>query len=312
MRAVRIHEFSGRLQVDEIPDPIPAEGEVLVTMMYASVNPLDVWTCQGNFAAITRLPHTPGVEGLGTVGGRIVLLRGQGLGIGRPGTYAERIAVPANACLDVPAGVDPLQAASLGVAGLTAWRAVHDKGEVAAGDVVLVLGSSGGVGSLAVQLAKAAGARVLGQTSNADKSAAIVASGADRVVVATDGAALTRALEGEAPDVVIDGLGGGFVRTAIDAIAPGGRYVNYGTSAGTDVGFDMRVLYRKGATLLGYTGLRDADATDAYAALFAEVVAGSLKMAIDAVLPFANADDAHRRILDRSVVGKLLLDCAAT
>ena len=89
------------------------------------------------------------------------------------------------------------------------------------------------------------------------------------------------------------------------------RYVNYGTSAGTEVGLDMRTLYRKGVTMIGYTGLREVDTAAAFAALFAGLADGSLTVDIDAVLPLSSAAAAHRRILDRSVTGKLLLDVRA-
>lgn len=311
MRAIQLNEFNGPLTLVEVDRPTPGQGEVLLELHYAAVNPLDVWVTQGNFAAVTQLPHIPGVEGVGTMNGRMVLVRGNGIGVGRLGTYAEQVAVPLASVVPVPDGVNPQQAAAMGVAGLTAWRCVHDCGQVHAGSTVLVTGASGGVGSLAVQLAKSAGARVIGQTSNAAKAEAITASGADRVIVVASGGDLVSVLEGEAPTVIIDGVAGDFVRAGIDALALDSRYVNYGTSAGTEVGLDMRTLYRKGVTMIGYTGLREVDTAAAFAALFAGLSNGSLTVDIDAILPLSSAAGAHRRILDRSVTGKLLLDVRA-
>jgi NADPH:quinone reductase len=311
MRAIQLNEFNGPLTLVEVDVPTPGQGEVLLDLHYAAVNPLDVWVTQGNFAAVTKLPHIPGVEAVGTMNGRMVLVRGNGIGVARLGTYAEHVAVPLASIVPVPDGVNPQQAAAMGVAGLTAWRCVHDCGQTHSGSTVLVTGASGGVGSLAVQLAKSAGARVIGQTSNPAKADAITASGADRVIVAAAGTDLVAALDGEAPTVIIDGVAGDFVRAGIDALALDSRYVNYGTSAGTEVSIDMRTLYRKGVTMIGYTGLRETDTAAAFASLFDGLASGSLTVDIDAVLPLSSAAAAHRRILDRSVTGKLLLDVRA-
>ena len=307
MRAALLHAFGGPLTLEEVAEPEPADGDVVVDIVYAAVNPLDVWTCNGNFAAVTALPHIPGVEGIGRIGEKVFLVRGSGLGIGRPGTYAQQLAVPPGTLVEVPAGIDLQQAASMGVAGLTAWRCVHDRGTVTAADTVLVTGATGGVGSLALQLAKATGATVIGQTSNRDKTKAIEKL-VGTAVVAANGSELAAALAGIQPTVIIDGLGGTFVRAGIEALANDGRYVTYGTSADTEANIDMRVLYRKGVTLLGYTGLREPDPSAAYAQLFAAVVAKHLAMTIDEVLPLDRAGDAHARILERKVTGKLLLD----
>jgi NADPH:quinone reductase len=308
MRAIRLSAFSGPLVVDNIKDPVADADEVLVDLVYGTINPLDVWCCAGNFAALTPLPHTPGAEGLGTVNGKTVIVNGSGVGIARPGTYAEKIAAPASSITVVPDGIDPQQAASLGIAGVTAFRCLVTKGAAATGDTVLVTGASGGVGSLVVQLARHRGIRVLAQTSNAEKADELFDLGADRVIVAADGDALPKALEGETPSVIVDGVAGSFVPSLIDSLAPDGRYVNYGTSGGTAVHFDMRTLYRKGVTLTGYTGLRETSRADAFAALFDAITSGHLRIVIDEILPLAKAGEAHTRILDRKVVGKILLD----
>jgi NADPH:quinone reductase len=311
MRAIRLSAFSGPLVVETVQDPVADAAEVLVDLVYGTINPLDVWCCAGNFAALTPLPHTPGAEGLGTVNGKTVIVNGSGVGIARPGTYAEKIAAPASSITVVPDGIDPQQAAALGIAGVTAFRCLVTKGAAAQGDTVLVTGASGGVGSLVVQLARHRGIRVLAQTSNAAKADELFDLGADRVIVAANGDALPKALEGEAPTVVVDGVAGSFVSALIDCLGPEGRYVNYGTSGGTAVNFDMRTLYRKGVTLTGYTGLRETSRADAFTALFEAVASGHLRSVIDDVLPLAKAGEAHTRILDRKVIGKILLDVRA-
>jgi NADPH:quinone reductase len=311
MRAIVLQSFSGPLVVSEIADPVAGTDEVLVELRYGTINPLDVWCCNGNFAHMTPLPHVPGAEGLGTLNGKTVIVNGTGVGISRAGTYAQRIAVPASSITLVPDDLDPLQAASLGIAGVTAYRCLVTKGLASAGDSVLVTGASGGVGSLVVQLAHQRGIRVLAQTSNPDKADELFDLGADRVIVASGGDDLPKALDGETPNIVVDGVAGNFVTPLIECLAPNGRYVNYGTSGGTAVAFDMRTLYRKGITLSGYTGFLEVSRDDAFEALFDALRSGQLRVPIDAVLPLAEAGAAHARILAKGVRGKLLLDVQA-
>lgn len=311
MYAIQLKEFSGPLVVEEVADPVAGSDEVLVDLIYGTVNPLDVWCCNGNFAAMTPLPHIPGAEGLGTANGKTVIVNGNGVGLARSGTYAQRIAAPAAALTVVPDDIDPMQAAALGIAGVTAYRCLITKGLATKADTVLVTGASGGVGSLVVQLAHQQGIRVLAQTSNSDKADELFDLGADRVIVASGGDELPKALEGESPTVVVDGVAGSFVTTLLDCLGPNGRYVNYGTSGGTAVNFDMRALYRKGITLCGYTGFLETSRTDAFAALFDAIRSGKLRVPIDAVLPLTEAGTAHERILAKGVRGKLLLDVRA-
>jgi NADPH:quinone reductase len=308
MRAIQVASYGSPLELVELPDPTPADGTEVVDVIFASVNPLDIWVSRGNFAGITPQPHTPGVEGVGRrADGTTVVITG--VGVANSGTYAQKIvASPAN-LIPVPDGVDLQQAAAITVAGITAWMCLHALAEVQATEVVLVLGASGGVGGIALQLARNAGATVIGQTSSSGKAAAIEATGAS-VAVAAEAGDLAAALGGVAPTVVIDGLGGAFTGACINAMAPGGRIVNFGTSSDTAVAFDMRTFYRKGTRLLGYGGLlltpeqRDL----AYASLFADIAAGRVRVPIDEVLPLDQADAAHRRILNKEVEGKLLLD----
>jgi NADPH:quinone reductase len=312
MRAVRLSAFNTPLVLDQnAAEPSPGDGEFLVELIYAAVNPLDVWTCQGNFAAITTLPHIPGAEGVGRRSdGTLGLVNGGGVGIARQGTYAERIAITEASWVPIPQTTDPQIAGSVAVAGVTAWQCLQQCAHVQASDTVLVLGASGGVGSMAAQLARSVGAHVIGQTSSASKTPSVTATGAHEVIVAGDGDALIAAMGDRKATVVIDGLGGTFTGASISVMAPFGRLVNYGTSAGVDVTLQMRNLYRNGITLQGYTGLllTPQQRAESVAAVFAAVDTGSLKIAIDAVLPLADAAAAHTRILNRQVEGKLLLD----
>ena len=308
MRAIQISSYGSPLELVDVPDPVATNGHEIVDVIYAAVNPLDIWVSRGNFAGVTPLPHTPGVEGVARrADGSPVIVNG--VGVATAGTYAEKVAVPTDSLVPVPANVDLQQAAAISVAAVTAWMCVRALADVRSGDVVLVLGASGGVGGLAVQLAHNTGAIVIGQTSSPAKVHNITALGAT-AVVATEPADLRDALGGQAPTVVIDGLGGGFTGACIDACAPAARIVNFGTSADTAVSFDMRTFYRKSLRLLGYGGLilTPSERARAYESLFADIAAGRLHVSIDAVLPLRAAGEAHRRILQREVEGKLLLD----
>ena len=204
-----------------------------------------------------------------------------------------------------------MAAAALGVAGITAHHCVHTRGGCTADDRVLVLGASGGVGSLALQLAKATGATVWGQTTGAAKADGVAALGADRVIVAEADALVDAAAELK-PTLVIDGLGGTFTTASVTLLEPFGRLVLYGASASDDIPLSSRGFYRKALTLLGYAGLAETPQGQAevLTGLLGMVRAGTLKVPTT-VLPLSAAAEAHRRILARQVEGKLVLDTQA-
>ena len=311
MRAARLHSIGGTLQLDEVPDPQPGPGEQLVELAYASVNPLDVWITQGSIgAAASHLPWTPGSEATGYIDGRPVLVRGGGLGVVRPGVYCSRIAVPEDWLIPLDSRLDLAQVAATPVAGITAWQALHGRAHVQPEDRVLVLGASGGVGAMAVQLAKIAGATVWGHTGSPAKADGIIANGADNVVVGSAGA-LESEIESFQPTVILDALGGPYTDAAIAGIAPKGRLVVYGTSNDERVSINLRRLYRKGVTLLGYSGLVDTpeEQRESLDTMLAMMATGALHVPVGEVLPLSAAADAHARILARGVEGKIVLDC---
>ena len=312
MRASYLTEIGGPLQFGELPDPTPADGEVVVDVTHASVNPLDIWITRGapgNAAA--NLPWIPGNEGAGIVDGRPVLIRGGGVGVIRQGLFATKAAVPESALVELRDDHDPAIAAALGVAGLTAWNCVHTLGRSGPDDRVLVLGASGGVGSLAVQFAVASGARVWGQTTNAAKADGVTAAGAEHLVV-TEADGLASATREFAPTLVIDGLGGTFTPAAVDALEIRGRLVLFGASAGDDIPLSSRGFYRKGLTLYGYTGLIETPESQAalLARLLDQAARGEISVPIE-LLPLSAAQTAFDRILARQVTGKLVLDTTA-
>jgi NADPH:quinone reductase len=174
---------------------------------------------------------------------------------------------------------------------------------------VFVTGASGGVGTMMVSLAHAAGAVVWGQTGSEDKVAVITEMGAERVLVG-DAEQIAPGVAELAPTVVLDSLGDGFMAPLVAAVEPRGRIVSLGTSAGPEVTFNMQQLYRNMLTLYGYGGMqltRHERRPGLQAALRA-VAAGELKVVIDAVLPLADVNEAFARLARREVRGKLLLD----
>jgi len=309
-----VHRFGEPLVVEEAPEPSLGPGEVLVEVAYAGVNPLDLWVSRGTVAGGSQpLPFIPGAEGVGRAEGRWVVVRGAGVGVTRAGTYAERVAVPPEAVFDLPEGADPVQAAALPIVGATAWALAHRVAGVTAEDRALVLGASGGVGSLLLQVLRSAGVRAWGQTGSPDKAAFVREQGAERVVV-TEAAGLAEAAAELRPTVVFDPLGDGFTAAAIKVLEPYGRLVLFGVSAGASHELDLRQLYRKAVSLLTYSGTiepveRVREATEA---VLAELAAGRLRVPVQEVLPLEAAPEAHRRIEERRVCGKLVLDVRAT
>lgn len=200
-------------------------------------------------------------------------------------------------------------AAATGVAGVTAWRAVTELAQVHDGDTVLVLGASGGVGSVIISAAHAAGAAVAGQTGNEDNAGWIRQRGADRAIVA-DASTLADAVAGLRPTVVFDGLGGGFTGAAIEALQPHGRLVLFGTSAGPEGQVSLQSLYRKDITVLGYAGLLESDQDMAAATRRAlqALATGQVSIPIDSAMPLHDVNDAFGRIQHRGVRGKIALD----
>lgn len=307
--AARLIRHGEPLQVQEVSLPEPGPDEVRVELEFGGVNPVDRYTAEGHVAPGGPLPRTLGAEAAGRVDGEPVLVAGEGLGALRDGVWARAAVVPRAALVALPEGVGTRQAAAAGIAGLTALKCVRELAGVTAADRVLVLGASGGVGSMIVSLSRAAGATVWGQTGAAAKASGITAQGADRVLVGGP-AELSAALPELAPTVVFDPLGGEFLPPVVEAVEPRGRIVSFGVSAGAEVTFNLQTLYRKMLTLFGYGGmqLRREERRPGLEATLRAVRDGQLRITIDSVLPLEEVNSAFDRLADRAVQGKLLLD----
>jgi NADPH2:quinone reductase len=309
VRAARLIGHGEPVEVQECALPEPGPDEVRVDLEFGGVNPIDRYIAEGRVAPNGPLPRTLGGEASGRAEGRPVLVAGEALGAARNGVWSQAAVVPRAAVVALPDGVHTREAAAVGIAGLTALNCARELAQVTAADRVLVLGASGGVGSMLVSLVHAAGATVWGQTGSADKAAAITAQGADRVLVAGP-EQLAEALIALAPTVVFDPLGGGFIAPYVESIEPRGRIVSLGTSAGAEVTFNLQTLYRKMVTLYGYGGMQ-LDRAHRRAGLEATLRAirdRELRIVIDSVLPLDQVNEAFTRLTDRGVSGKLLLD----
>ncbi|MDQ1464433.1 MAG: NADPH:quinone reductase [Actinomycetota bacterium] len=307
VRAARLVAHGSPLEIQEIELPEPADGEVLVELAYAGVNPVDRYLAEGRVAPDGPVPRTLGGEGSGWVDGRPVMVSGLGLGAARDGVYAESAVVPAATVVDVPDGLDLRDAATMGVLGSTAWRVV-EIGEIGPADRLLVLGASGGVGLSVISYAASKGAEIWGQTRSVDKADAIREMGAKEAVV-TDAAGLADAVSDFKPTAVIDALGGDFTAAALNALSPRGRLVLFGASAGTHAEVNLLQLYRNQLRVLSYGGLGSTqdERREAMAKAGRAVADGRMRVHIGAELPLESVNEAFNLLTDCLVAGKVVL-----
>jgi NADPH:quinone reductase len=289
----------------DVPEPTPGPGELLLRMEAASVNRGEIRTAAAKPAGTvigwdvvgTVIGAGEGAEGA-MEGERVLALSPGG------GSFAERVVVPAQWALPLPAGRDAVTASALPVAGITAVNILRLT-RTHAGDRVLVTGAAGGVGSLAVQLAVAEKAEVTGQVGSQERAAFVAGLGAEPLVHPGDGSEV----DGEY-DVVLDGIGGPMFTPLLRALALKGRLLLYGNSAGGMCTFRPEDLYPKLITVLGFRvfqsvspdqGVRDMG-------MLAELVAaGRLEVSVQATAPLADALPLLADLLDRKVAGKVVL-----
>ena len=339
MRAALFHDYGGPgvVRLGEVADPVPGPGEVRIAVRAAAMNHLDLWVRRGLPIDIA-LPHIGGSDIAGVVdavgpgakrvpaGARVVVdpsldydwydgaARGRSLpsaelriiGEHTPGGFAEYAVVPAANLVEIPPGVSFEEAAAASLAGVTAWHAVVVRGRVRPGERVLVTGASGGVSTMAVQIARHAGARVHAVTSGADNVARVRDLGAHVVYdrLETDyGRALWRDTGKEGVDLIVDSVGAATWKANLRALRQGGRLVCYGATTGPAGETNLPLLFWKQATILGSTMGTPAD----YRRTMRLVFDGVLRAPIDEILPLDRAREAHERLEAGEVFGKLVL-----
>jgi NADPH:quinone reductase-like Zn-dependent oxidoreductase len=323
MRAIRAHHGETTPRQVEVPVPEPTEGDVLVKIAAAGVTPLDHNVASG-LIPFARLPLTLGTEGSGRVvrdpsgrwteGDRVLFFAGPG-GLGRDGTYAEYALVPATHLAAVPTAVDDVIAATLPVAYLTAALALHQAGFVV-GQSVLAPGIGGSVGNATVQLALALGAPKVISTAGSTAKAAQARRHtqlASAEIIDLERESLHDGLSRVAPkgvDIVIDGLAGPLFGQALAGLAPGGRYISLGYSAGTGAALNVTDLIWKRATVSGFSlfAAAEADMNDAYNQVLTLIAEGRIAPARDRAYPLEEAGVALQRLVNDRPFGKIALE----
>jgi NADPH2:quinone reductase len=320
MKAIRIHENGGAvvLRLDDLPQPAPGPGEVLVKIEAAGVNFFDVYQRTGLYRV--QLPVVLGQEAGGTVtalGPGVADVRvGQRVAYtGVQGAYAEFATVPAARVLLLPDGVPTRVGTAAMLQGMTAHYLATSTYPLASGDTCLVHAAAGGVGLLLCQIAKLRGARVIGTVSTPAKAALARESGADHVILYTEqdfAIEARRLTDGAGVQVVYDSVGKTTFKKGLDCLVRRGMMVLYGQSSGPVEPIDPQVLNQKGSlfltrpTLAFYIATREellARADD----VLGWIKGGKLNVRIGRELPLADAAEAHRQLEARKTTGKVLL-----
>ncbi len=315
MKAIRIHEDGGPevLRYEDVPDPTPADGEVLIELRAASLNHLDVWVRKG-LPSVPK-PRILGADGAGVIAGtdeRVVINPGIWSGgkmhiVGETmdGTHAELIAVPRDFVHPLPGNLSFEEAAAFPLVSLTAYRMLVTRAQLQAGEWVLIWGIGGGVATAALAIAKALGARVVVTSSSDAKLAQARELGADATVNhATDDvvARVKEFTEGGA-HVVIDDVGEATWKRTLDAARPEGRIVVCGATTGPNPPAALHRVWWKQLSILGSSMGTPEDFQQVYDL----VAAGRVGPKVDRVYPLADARAAHERLEAGDQLGKIVL-----
>ncbi len=315
MRAVRYHEHGGpeQLAVEDVERPEPAADELLVRVSTAGVNPVDTYFREGSYP-VPELPWIPGSDAAGevvSVGSDVTdyetgqRVYATGLGRTTPGACAEYAAVSTDLAAPLPDGVGDAEAAALALVGTTAWQAFVHHGDITPGDEVLVHGANGGVGHVAVQLARAMGADVTA-TAKPPYHDEVERLGASTVLDYARGdlaAALADACE---PSLVLGTVVDRTIETDAEVLAPGGRIVAIGNTEPT-VAFPMGPGKGKDIRLQAMSMFNTPDTSAVLSRLAGMVAREDIEPVVAREYPIDDIDDAHRDVLTDSVLGKFVV-----
>ena len=304
----------------ELPTPAPKAGEVLIEIKAASLNFPDLLIVQNKYQMKPALPFVPGSEYAGVVqavgegvedlkvGQHVACLSGTG-------GFATHTIAPAALCMPLPPGFSFVDAAAFIMIYATSHHALLDRAQLKAGETVLVLGAAGGVGTSAIQIAKAAGARVIAAASTDEKCALCTSIGADATInYSTENLrdAIKALTNGKGPDVIYDPVGGDFTEPAFRSIAWRGRYLVVGFASGPTPSLPLNLPLIKGASIVGvfWGGFAKAE-PKANAAMMGELASwyaqGKIKPVIDRTMPMAELKAAYAHMGSRGVKGKLVM-----
>jgi NADPH:quinone reductase len=313
VRAVQIKEFGGPdvLEVVDIEDPRPGDGEVLIEVDRAGLNFADTHQRENTYLRKFDLPLVLGgeVAGRAADGRRVAAMIASG-------GYAERVAAPEATTFPIPDGVEDGPALAMLIQGLTAWHLFRTSAKLAEGESVVVVSGAGGVGNLALQLAKPFGAgRVIATASTEEKRALCLELGADAAIDPAEEdltAAIREANGGEMVDVVLEMAGGRTFDSAMEALAPFGRIVAYGIAGREQNELQTGRLMRKSRAVVGFwlmhcLGRREM-MEEPLADLFERIARGELRPHVGETYPMSDVRRAHEDLQGRRTSGKLLLD----
>lgn len=313
MRAIQIDHFGGPevLQLRELPDPIPANDEILIDVTAAGVNYADTHQIENSYLSPQKLPMVPGLEVVGRTsdGRRVVALVGSG-------GYATKVLANKGLTFDVPDAISDGAALALILQGVTAWHLLNTSAHVQAGETVVIHAAAGGVGTIAVQLAKHMGARVIASASSQAKRDLALSLGADVAIDATANdlkLAIETANNGKKVDAVLEMVGGPTFDASLEALAPFGRLVTFGMASRTApkeiqvgslmassravIGFWLNHCVARAGTMF-YPQIAE---------LFDLTERGILRPVVGTSYPLAEAERAHEDLRARHSIGKLVL-----
>jgi NADPH:quinone reductase-like Zn-dependent oxidoreductase len=323
VQAVRIHQFGGRdvLTVEEVADPEPGPGHVRIKIDVCALNHVDVDIREGISRFDISFPHILGLELVGrvdklghgvdgvAVGDRVMpyLLGGDVfIGVAGPGAYADYVLAPTKQLVRVPESIPDEQAAALQIAFGTAWHMLFGRGRLRIGEAVLINSVSSGIGSAAVQLARLAGALVIGTSSSPEKLKQAADNGLDVGIDYTTEdvpAGVMEATNGRGVDLVFEHVGGELFQKAIDSLAQGGRLVTCGAHGGEVVPFDIIPFFRAQHSIIG-SFVFERDELDRVLDFAAR---GRLRPLVARTFPLAQVREAFELLESRDFFGKILL-----
>ncbi len=318
---------NGGLRLADVPDPLPQAGEVILELHYAALNPADRYLAENQYPAKPKLPHILGRDGLGTVvqvgsdvadvraGDRRAVLRSD-VGVNRPGTFAQRVAVPAQDLVELPGGWSEPEAAGAVLVYLTAHQALTMWGPLPASTVVLITGASGGVGVAAVQLAAALGHTVVGLSRSPEKRRRLEQLGATLTLNPEDAKwrqTLKTSLAPRRVDLAVDNIGGKLLPEVIDTLGDLGRVSVVGRLAGPVPNFNTATLFfrriRIGGVAVG--AWTNAESRAAWREVLPLLARTGARPQVDRVFPFEQLPQAFER-LAQGPMGKVLLAVGPT
>jgi NADPH2:quinone reductase len=312
VKAMQIKEFGGpeKLELVELADPVAGDGQGVVEVARSGINFADTHATRNDYLAEQSLPLVPGTEISGRTpdGRRVAALLGSG-------GYAEKVVVPESLLIPIPDEVDDDQAAGMLLQGLTAVALVEPCARIEPGETIVVEAAAGGTGTIAVQVAKAAGARVIGLASSEEKRKLVEGLGADVCIDSRSddlGAAIREANGGERVDAVLHMSGGDAFDAEMGVLAPLGRMVVFGIASREQREVSTAALLRGSKAVIGFWLLHLLARRDLAASMIGKllgaVAAGEIEVTIGGVYPLSEAARAHEDLIARRTSGKLLLD----